>query len=87
MTDRTSGSAAGLALDGASIDVVKAVWAQALGMDDVVQDAGLFDLGATSATMLEVVRVLRQRWPRLRVVDIFDHPTVAQLAAFLDDDA
>ncbi|MFI7068857.1 acyl carrier protein [Micromonospora sediminicola] len=87
MTDRTSGSGTSLALDGASIDVVRRVWADALGLDDVDQDIGLFDLGATSADMLSVVRILRQRWPRLRVVDIFDHPTVAQLAAFLDDAA
>jgi aryl carrier-like protein len=85
MTDRTSGPAAGLDLGGAPLEVVEAVWTDALGVDAVDPDAGFFDLGATSATMLGVVRVLRQRWPRLKVVDIFAHPTVAQLAAFLDD--
>jgi hypothetical protein len=36
--------------------------------------------------ILGVVHVLRQRWPHLRVVDIFSHPTVRHLAAFLDDE-
>jgi hypothetical protein len=85
MTERTSGPEMSPALDGASIDVVQAVWAEALGLDVVDPDTGFFDLGATSATVVGVVRVLRQRWPRVQIVDIFSHPTVAQLAAILDD--
>jgi hypothetical protein len=85
MTERTSGAGAGLDLDRGSAGVVQSVWAAALGLDAIDPDAGFFDLGATSATVLGVVRVLRQRWPYLKIADIFAHPTVAQLAAFLDD--
>jgi hypothetical protein len=86
MTDRTRAPEAGFDLDGASIEVVQAVWADALGIEAVDPDAGFFDLGATSEMMLGVVRVLRRRWPRIKIVDVFAHPTVAQLAAFLDDE-
>jgi len=85
MTERTGNPGTDLELAGAPGDVVEAVWAQALGQDTVDPDVGFFDLGADSATVLGVVRVLRRRWPRIRVVDVFAHPTAALLAAFLDD--
>lgn len=84
MTERASGPGTDVDLAGTPGDVVEAVWAQALGMDTVDPDVGFFDLGASSATVLGVVRVLRRRWPRIQIVDIFAHPTAALLAAFLD---
>lgn len=72
-------------LDGPACEVVQAVWAEALGVDTVDPDEGFFDLGATSAMVLSVVRTLRRRWPGLRIVDVFNRPTAAQLAGFLDD--
>jgi hypothetical protein len=85
MTDRLSSHDVDFDLDGPSIEVVHTVWADALGMKTIDQNIGFFDLGASSTMMLDVVRVLRRRWPRLKIVDIFSHPTVAQLAAHLDD--
>ena len=76
---------AGPGLDGDPADVIQAVWAEALGVEAVDPDEGFFDLGATSDMVLDVVRVLRGRWPRLKVVDLFAHSTVAQLAAHLGD--
>jgi hypothetical protein len=86
MTDRTRTPEAGPDLDGHPVEVLQAVWAEALGVETVEPDAGFFDLGATSETMLGVVRTLRGRWPHLRIVNIFSHPTVEQLAAFLGDE-
>ncbi|GAA1796055.1 acyl carrier protein [Planosporangium flavigriseum] len=86
MTDRTRVPEADLDFDGTPVEILQAVWADALGVEEVDPDAGFFDLGMTSEMMLGVVRVLRRRWPRLRIVDIFSHPTVGQLAAFLDDE-
>ena len=83
MTERTPVPPADLDLDGDPVEVLQAVWKEALGVEDVNPDAGFFDLGATSAVMLAVTRTLRGRWPHLRVVDIFSYPTVRQLAAFL----
>jgi aryl carrier-like protein len=71
--------------DGASaVAVIARVWADALGRADVDADAGFFDLGADSATVMEVVKALRARWPELRVVDVFANPSVRSLAAHLD---
>lgn len=75
----------GADLAGPAREVVQAVWAEALGLDAVDPDAGFFDLGATSEMVLSVVRTLRRRWPGLRIVDVFNRPTAAQLAGFLDD--
>ena len=86
MTDLTSGPEVVLDLEGPSVEVLQTVWKQTLDIDEVDPDAGFFDLGATSAMILGVVHVLRQRWPHLRAVDIFSHPTVSQLSVFLDDE-
>ncbi|MEU6404717.1 phosphopantetheine-binding protein [Streptomyces sp. NPDC046985] len=85
MTEATSAAEGGRTLDGAPEEVIAAVWAEELGLDSVDPDAGFFDLGADSAMVLHVVRVLRERWPRLGLVHVFAHPTVAQLAEFLGD--
>ncbi|WP_432921500.1 acyl carrier protein [Microbispora sp. CA-135349] len=86
MTDRACAPEVEFDLDGTPAEVVRAVWADALGVATIEPDVGFFDLGATSAMILGVVRVLRRRWPGLKVVDVFSHPTVAQLAALLDDE-
>ncbi|MFE9928526.1 phosphopantetheine-binding protein [Streptomyces sp. NPDC005533] len=85
MTDRPSTSTTEVDLDGDPADVVAAVWAEALGLDAVDPDEGFFDLGATSVMVVDVVRVLRRRWPGIKIVDVFSRPTVRQLAAFLGD--
>lgn len=71
-------------LTGPAADVVRAAWAAVLGQAAIPPDVGFFDLGAVSADVLVAVGMLRTRWPRLRVVDVFMYPTVDDLAAFLD---
>ncbi|MFF5026861.1 acyl carrier protein [Streptomyces collinus] len=85
MTERVDTPEREPALDGDRDDVIAAVWARALGLESIDPDAGFFDLGATSATVLAVVQILRRRWPHLKVVHVFSHPTAARLAAFLGD--
>ncbi|MFF9393443.1 acyl carrier protein [Streptomyces griseoluteus] len=85
MTESTGVLGDGPTLEGDPGEVIAAVWAGALGLESVDPDAGFFDLGATSATVLEVVQVLRRRWPRLKVVHVFAHPTPALLAGFAGD--
>jgi hypothetical protein len=86
MADHTSAQKARIDLDGDVVQTLQAVWADALGVEEVDPDAGFFDLGATSDLTLGVVLVLRRRWPRLRVVDVFSHPTIGLLAEFLGDE-
>ncbi|MGW0832960.1 acyl carrier protein [Streptomyces prunicolor] len=86
MPDLPSTSTTAVDLEGDPTEVVAAVWAETLGLDTVDPDAGFFDLGATSAMVVDVVRVLRPRWPGIKIVDVFACPTVAQLAAVLGDE-
>jgi hypothetical protein len=71
-------------VDGTAPDIVRAVWSAVLGEASLDSDVGFFDLGATSMDVVAAVGRLRDRWPGLRVLDVFLHPTVNSLAEFLD---
>jgi hypothetical protein len=85
MSDLPSAPGTDTDLDGDPTEVITAVWAEALGLDTVDPEVGFFDLGASSVMVLGVVRVLRRRWPGIKIVDVFSRPTIARLAAFLGD--
>ena len=74
---------AGVPPDPTVAEVIATAWADALGVDQVDPETGFFDLGADSVTVLRVVTVLRERWPQLRAVDVFAHPSVSSLSEFL----
>jgi hypothetical protein len=84
VADSSIEAQAGPSLDGSANDVIAAVLSEVLELDSVDPNAGFFDLGASSATVVSLVRILRRRWPDIRIVDVFDNPTVGQLAAFLE---
>ncbi|MEV0457334.1 acyl carrier protein [Catellatospora methionotrophica] len=84
MADSSTGTKDSPSLDGPAGDVIAAVVADVLELDAVDPHAGFFDLGASSAAVVDLVRILRGRWPGMRVVDVFDNPTVDQLATFLE---
>ncbi|HLQ13681.1 MAG TPA: AMP-binding protein [Steroidobacteraceae bacterium] len=45
----------------------------------------LFDIGVSSLTLMGIHERIEQRWPgRLELTDLFDHPSVAELAHFLE---
>jgi|HubBroStandDraft_4_1064222.scaffolds.fasta_scaffold300587_3 hypothetical protein len=58
-------------------------FAEALDVPAIDWETGFFDLGVDSRTVLRVVAELRNQWPGLRVVDVFSHSTVSDLAAHL----
>ena len=66
-----------------ALEVVGGAWAQVLRVPSVDPDVEFPDFGADSMALMEVLGMLRERWPRLRVVDLFEHPTPAGLAAFV----
>jgi len=50
------------------------------GLDD-----NLFDLGISSLTLAEIHASIEDTWPdQVEITDLFDYPTVAELAGFLD---
>ncbi|MFK7861211.1 MAG: AMP-binding protein [Granulosicoccus sp.] len=52
-----------------------------LGPDD-----NLFDLGISSLTLAEIHASIEDTWPdQVDITDLFDYPTVSELAAFLDN--
>jgi amino acid adenylation domain-containing protein len=68
--------------------LIARVWADVLGVDDVGLDDSFFDLGGHSFLLVRACRRLRDVIEAdLKVVDLFEHPTVRTLAAFLGDDA
>lgn len=51
-----------------------------LGLDD-----NLFDLGISSLTLAEIHASIEDTWPdQVDITDLFDYPTVSELASFLD---
>ena len=65
--------------------VVAGVWAEVLGVPKVGARDNFFDLGGHSLLTLRVQAALeRELGRRVRVVDLFSHPTVADLARLLD---
>jgi amino acid adenylation domain-containing protein len=60
---------------------VAAVWAEVLDVPEVGVDDDFFALGGHSFTAVRAVRLIGDR---LRVIDLFLHPTVRELAAYLD---
>ncbi len=60
------------------------LWQQLLGLDVLDPQANVFDLGARSLTVVRALTQLRQRGFRtLTVAQIYQHPSVAGLAAAL----
>jgi len=54
----------------------------------VAADDNLFDLGISSLTLAEIHAAIEDTWPgQVEVTDLFDYPTVTELAAFLDSKA
>jgi len=55
------------------------------GMQLAVDD-NLFELGISSLTLAEIHAAIEDTWPeQVDITDLFDYPTVAELAAFLDN--
>ena len=65
-------------------NTIARIWQDALGLDAVGLNSNFFDLGATSLNIAEAAAsILSELKRELRVTDLFAHPTVTSLAAFL----
>ncbi|MER6120479.1 phosphopantetheine-binding protein [Streptomyces sp. A0642] len=64
--------------------LVRTAWAESLGHDDFHDDENFFVVGGHSMCAVRIVRTLKQELgTSLTVRQLFAHPTVSELAAFL----
>jgi acyl transferase domain-containing protein len=62
-----------------------AIWEELLGMDGIGIDDDFFELGGHSLLATQMISRLRDRFPAsLALREIFEHPTIAELAARLE---
>ena len=65
-------------------ETLKALWEDALGVQDISVDDNIFDLGGTSLTVFRLVADIKEQLSaELRPVDIMTYSTVRELAAFI----
>ena len=61
------------------------IWHDVLGADVTSPTDDFFDFGGGSLTAAQTVGRLRERFPEVAVGDVYAHPTIAALAACLDE--
>jgi len=67
---------------------IAGVWREALGLDAVSVNRNLFELGATSIHIVQVrARLQKMIGRELPIADLFRHPTISSLAAFIGSDS
>ncbi len=64
---------------------VQLLWDEVLGAGDGAGADTFFSLGGGSLTAAQLVGRLRERFPETTVADVYDNPTVTELARALDD--
>jgi amino acid adenylation domain-containing protein len=79
----------GVALTPAAMEeLIGNIWKEVLGVDEVSPTGNISDLGANSLTTIEATSRLREACQReIAVTDLFQHPTIRALAAYLVDPA
>ena len=79
-----SGDAGTVAPCGTAEETLAAIWAQVLGVERVGARDDFFELGGDSILSLQIVARAREAGLRLTPRQLFEHPTVAGLAAVAD---
>ncbi len=64
---------------------IAAIWAEIIGADVGDPSDDFFDLGGGSLTAAQVVSRLREKNPETTVGDLYAHPSLGDLAAWLDE--
>ncbi|MFC7451316.1 Pls/PosA family non-ribosomal peptide synthetase [Rhodococcus daqingensis] len=80
----TGDAAADAGLDGTAAWVA-GVWASILGAQITGPDDDFFAAGGGSLSAAQLVTALRERFPEVTVAQVYDHPRLGTLAAFLDE--
>ncbi|MFI6367463.1 Pls/PosA family non-ribosomal peptide synthetase [Nocardia sp. NPDC050630] len=66
---------------------IAGLWDSILGAEANGPDTDFFDLGGGSLSAAQLVTALRERYPRITVADLYDHPRLGALAELLDETA
>ncbi|WP_045748561.1 non-ribosomal peptide synthetase, partial [Actinoplanes rectilineatus] len=68
-------------------DEIAEIWRQVIGIDTLSYDDNFFDIGGTSMHVAEIHRRLVDRFvvDDIKMVDLFEYPTVNALAGYLTD--
>ncbi|WP_157554616.1 Pls/PosA family non-ribosomal peptide synthetase [Nocardia crassostreae] len=66
---------------------VAGLWDSILGAEVTDPGTDFFDVGGGSLAAAQLVAALRERFPHIAVADLYDHPRLGALAAFLDESA
>jgi iturin family lipopeptide synthetase A len=74
------------AVKGSEIEqTLRDICEQELEGRNIDRDESLFDMGASSIKLLAIHQQVERTWPGLvDVTDIFDHPSIAALARFIE---
>jgi len=64
--------------------IVGALWRSTLGLESVGLHVRFDEVGGDSFTALRIFMGLKQHYPYASISDLFEHPTIASLAAALD---
>lgn len=59
------------------------IWGRILGIGAVTRNDNFFDLGGTSLQLVAIHAELQVKFPKIKLVDLFEHTKVGALAAFL----
>ncbi|KNC67288.1 hypothetical protein AC626_11670, partial [Pseudoalteromonas rubra] len=63
---------------------LEAVWVKHLAISQVDRNANFFDLGGHSLLLMAVFDDLKPHFAQLQLTDLFAYPSIASLAAYLD---
>ncbi|WP_459963458.1 Pls/PosA family non-ribosomal peptide synthetase [Nocardia sp. IFM 10818] len=66
---------------------VAGLWDSILGAEVTDPGTDFFDVGGGSLAAAQLVAALRERYPHIAVADLYDHPRLGALAAYLDESA
>jgi len=66
---------------------IAAAWRDVLKREQIGIHDSFFELGGHSLLVIQVLGLLQQDYPQLKVVDLFSYPTVSALAGYLEQAA
>ena len=82
----SNGAAAGCQDKGGVEKIIAGVWSSVLRRSQVAVDQNFFEAGGDSLKLIEVHAAVRRTVaPNLSIPDLFEHPTIASLARFINN--